>query len=189
VLGLLGVGLALAAKGAWIPAKAMLAQHLLERSWERTLRSDGVTKPWSWADTWPVGRLEAPALGISQIVLEGADGSALAFAPGHHTASARVGSHGNVVLAGHRDTHFRFLRDLEPGMRLRLQSPSGAWSSYRVTHTEVVDVFETWALAPSERSLLTLVTCYPFDALEPGGPWRYVVRARAEEGEDGDLAT
>jgi len=25
--------------------------------------------------------------------------------------------------------------------------------------------------------MLTLITCYPFDALNPGGPLRYVVRA------------
>jgi len=25
--------------------------------------------------------------------------------------------------------------------------------------------------------MLTLITCYPFDAVDPGGPWRYVVTA------------
>jgi sortase A len=29
---------------------------------------------------------------------------------------------------------------------------------------------------------LTLVTCYPFDAVEPGGPLRYVVVATADGG-------
>lgn len=167
----------LAAKGAWIPAKAVLAQHLLERSWQRAQRGEGVVKPWSWADTWPVGQLEAPELGISQIVLEGADGAALAFAPGHHQASAPVGSEGNVVLAGHRDTHFSFLRHLRPGMELRLVATDGTRRHYRVEHGEVVDASETSSMVPSEESVLTLVTCYPFDALRSGGPLRYVVRA------------
>ena len=32
---------------------------------------------------------------------------------------------------------------------------------------------------------LTLITCYPFDAITPGGPLRYVVRAFGEFTEDG----
>ena len=35
-------------------------------------------------------------------------------------------------------------------------------------------------LAPDDgRPLLSLVTCYPFDAVAPGGPLRYVVTAAA----------
>ena len=30
----------------------------------------------------------------------------------------------------------------------------------------------------TQQSMLSLVTCYPFDALEAGGPLRYVVTAR-----------
>ena len=57
-LGLVGAVLAL--QGAWIPAKARIAQVLLELAWQQSLISGGekTVKPWSWADTWPVARLE-----------------------------------------------------------------------------------------------------------------------------------
>ena len=69
--------------GAWIHAKAMLAQSLLETAWSETLRTGKEVKPWPWADTWPVARLTVPRLGIRRIVLAGASGSSLAFGPGH----------------------------------------------------------------------------------------------------------
>ena len=37
-------------------------------------------------------------------------------------------------------------------------------------------------MARSDAPMLTLVTCYPFDAVVPGGPLRYVVTALAEKG-------
>jgi sortase A len=49
---------------------------------------------------------------------------------------------------------------------------------YRVSERQVVDKDDTWLLdtLPGETRL-TLVTCYPFDALSAGGPLRYVVSA------------
>jgi len=56
----------------YIPAKAMLAQQLLQQAWADTLRSHGkINRPWPWADTWPVARLIVPGRHIDQIVLEG----------------------------------------------------------------------------------------------------------------------
>jgi sortase A len=81
------------------------------------------------------------------------------------------------VLTGHRDTAFRFLRALAPGDELRLLAPGGTERRYAVVETRVVDASETWVLRETADDRLTLVTCYPFDALVPGGPLRYVVRA------------
>ena len=47
------VGLALCVQGLWIPAKAALAQVLLERAFERSVATGRPVKPWPWADTWP----------------------------------------------------------------------------------------------------------------------------------------
>lgn len=176
---LLGLGLGLAAKAAYIPAKAVLAQVLLERAWHETKRGGFQVRPWPWADTWPVARLEAPTRGAELIVLAGATGSSLAFGPGHLSGSARPGAAGNVVVAGHRDTHFRFLRDLEPGDALVLESPDGARRSFSVQDTAVRDRTQTDLIRPTPEPTLTLVTCWPFDALVPGGPLRYLVRAAA----------
>jgi LPXTG-site transpeptidase (sortase) family protein len=118
-----------------------------------------------------------PALGIDEIVLDGASGRTLAFAPGHLDGSAAPAGPGITVLAGHRDTHFRFLRDLKPGMLLILEAADGHRRRYRVTATHVVDKRRTDVAAATTQPTLTLITCYPFDAVAPGGPQRYVVEA------------
>ena len=76
-------GLVLFGQGAYIHAKALLAQVLLERAFAETIASGRVTKPWSWADTWPVARIEVRRLGASAVMLAGSSGQALAFGPGH----------------------------------------------------------------------------------------------------------
>lgn len=164
-------------KGVWIYIKAELAQVLLERAWAATKAGENEVQPWNWADTWPVARLRAPRLGVSRLVLAGATGRTLAFGPGHHLGSARPGARGNTVLAGHRDTHFAFLHDLEQGDQLWLETPDGEEQLYRVESMSVVEQSRTEALEPTADAALTLVTCYPFDAVLPGGPLRYVVRA------------
>jgi sortase A len=175
--GLALAGMLSVAHGAWIPAKAKLAQILLEDAWQKTQLTQRPTKPWPWADTWPVGRLSAPAQNQSLIVLAGASGEALAFGPGHLSQSATPGSEGNSVIAGHRDTHFAFLKHLKSGDRLQLEAQDGKIHEYQVTDLRVVLETETEVLLPTEQAMLTLITCYPFDALKPGGPLRYVVRA------------
>ena len=64
------------------------------------------------ADMRPLARLRQPRLDVTQVVLDGASGRVLAFGPGHVTGSALPGVNGNIVISGHRDTHFRWLRDL-----------------------------------------------------------------------------
>jgi sortase A len=175
---LAAVGIFCCGQGLWIPAKACLAQILLERAWQRAAHGEATPRPWGWADTWPVARLTAPEQGEEVLVLAGASGSSLAFGPGHLTGSAAPGTAGNTVIAGHRDTHFAFLRHLQAGDEILLQTPHGTVHRYLVESFQVVDHHDTRALAPADdTSLLTLVTCYPFDALVPGGPLRYVVRA------------
>ena len=78
---LIGLGLWQAGESAYIEAKAWLAQDLLEDAWAKTLGGAQQVKPWSWADTWPVARLQAPDLNIDRIVLAGASGRTLAFGP------------------------------------------------------------------------------------------------------------
>jgi len=176
---LIGLGLWQASEAAYIEAKAWLAQDLLEDAWARTLGGAEQVKPWSWADTWPVARLQAPGLNIDRIVLAGASGRTLAFGPAHLDGTAMAGTTGHAVLTGHRDTHFRFLQDLRPGMDLRIQRPDRAWISYRIRASEVLDARTARLSREPGRTDMTLVTCYPFDAIVPGGPLRYAVFARA----------
>lgn len=164
-------------QGAYIPAKAWVAQELMQRAWHRAETGDTKPVPWPWADTWPVARLEARDGEIDLIVLAGGSGRTLAFGPGHVSASALPGDPGNSVIAGHRDTHFSFLRHLETGDSLRIERPDGRRHLYTVTHLDVVDARRASIVLDAEMPMLTLVTCYPFDAPTAGGPMRYVVSA------------
>ena len=166
-------------QGAYIHAKALLAQQLLERAWGRIVAGETEARPWPWADTWPLARLETPG-GESMIVLAGASGRTLAFGPGHVTGTALPGRPGHSLVSGHRDTHFRFLRDLRVGDPLWAQTPEGLRRRYRVTELGVVDTRRARVLDDPVTERLTLVTCYPFDAAQPGGPLRYVVSSVAE---------
>lgn len=165
--------------GLYLPAKAALGQALLRVAWERSEGDVSAHRPWPWARTWPVARLAAPRHGVDEIVLEGAGGDSLAWAPGLVAGSARPGEAGNVAIAGHRDTVFRFLGQIELGEELILGDREGGERRYRVVRRQVVDEREVSVLAPTSRPTLTLVTCFPFDALQTGGPLRYVVQAVA----------
>lgn len=163
--------------GAAIHAKAVLAQHLLREAWDRTVSGETRVRPWPWADTWPVARLRVEGHGVDQIVLAGATGSSLAFGPGHVDGTAQPGDDGNTVIGGHRDTHFGFLAELEPGEELWLEDAGGGQRRYRVTDLRIVDHRDSGVVVDTALPTLTLVTCYPFDAVVPGGPLRYVVTA------------
>jgi sortase A len=176
---LLATGVVHGLRGGWIHAKAHLAQVLLERSWERTLAGAVEEKPWPWADSWPVARLELPG-GTEHIVLAGASGRNLAFAPGHLDGSAAPGGGGTCVIAGHRDTHFAKLDRLEKGQRVTVQDAEGRRSAYRVAASAVVDERDSWVVTANDGPTLVLITCWPLDSPVAGGRLRYVVWAEGE---------
>jgi len=179
VSALLLAGAALLGEGLWIPAKAELAQILLERAWDRSRRGEEEVAPWPWADTWPLARLRIAEQKGDLLVLSGASGRNLAFGPAHVAGTAPPGSTGNCVLAGHRDTHFAFLEDLGAGDLLWLETPNGVVRRYQVQGAAVVHESDVSPLEPAAEPVLTLITCFPFDATLPGGPLRYVVQAVA----------
>jgi len=174
---LLAGGQQLAAAGV-IKAKAWLAPVLIERAWEESMVKQAAVPPWPWADTWPIARLRVPAAEVNLLVLAGDSGNALAFGPGHARASAQPGQSGTVVIGGHRDTHFAFLRELKPAMMLYLEAADGITRSYRVEASTIVDASTQRLAMHDPQDRLLLVTCYPFDALRVGGSLRYVVTSR-----------
>lgn len=158
--------------GLYIKAKAQLAQMLLDSAWNESLRTGTPHKAWAWADAWPVARLSVPRLEISEIVLSNASGEALAFGPGQMSATDPSGK-GLRAIAGHRDTHFAFLKDLQVGDEITLTTLKGGKATYSVTGTQIVDAATT-NLDPTAENSLVLVTCYPFDAVARGS-LRYLV--------------
>lgn len=171
----IAVGATCIGQAAWIHAKAWLAQELIAAAWERAQQGESNTRPWPWADTRPVAKLMLE--GHTLYVLEGANGRNLAFGPTHDSASVLPGELGNSVIGGHRDTHFRFLGELRVGDRLRAELANGRAPLFVVTDLSVVDSRAMNIALDSPAPRLTLVTCYPFDAIQPGGPLRFVVTA------------
>ena len=120
-----------------------------------------------------------PASLIDLLVLSGASGKTLAWGPGHLDDSAPPGGAGNALLSAHRDTHFRFLARAAVGDPLIIERADGGRVHYRIRQIAIVDVHALAIPRDTPVPTLTLVTCYPFDALVPGGPLRYVVTAEA----------
>ncbi|NHA15411.1 class GN sortase [Thioalkalivibrio sp. XN279] len=176
-------------QAGWIHAKAWLAQALIEDAFFRAA-TNGVRPryeapsgagPWPWADTRPVARLHLPGTERPLVVLAGHSGRNLAFAPTHDPASVLPGDMGNSIIAAHRDTHFRGLAGLAVGDRIAVERLDGRNIVFAVTSLEIVDSRRARLLLDADGPRLTLVTCYPFDAVDPNGPWRYVVTAVLQE--------
>ena len=171
----------LCARALYLHAKAELAGVLIRRAWEQSLQSGQPQKPWPWADTHPVARLQIPRLGYDEIVLEGATPRTLAFGPAHMLSGAGFGEPGNLLLAGHRTSWFRSLEGIRDGDTVQLDSYDARrhavrHQTYRVQLTRIIDPHDTALLAPTTDDVLTLITCYPFGA-HPTSPQRFVVRA------------
>ena len=171
------VGFWLLGDGLYIQAKAVAAQVLLERAWDRGVRAGRPAKAWSWADTWPVARLKVDHLGIDFVVLEGVSGEALAFGPGRMAGLGPDYGTSTTLIAAHKDTHFRFLPQLKLGDEVTLETLGGRTERYRVTGQEIIDYRAADLEDDPLNPRLILVTCYPFDALSINGPLRYVVIA------------
>ena len=171
---------------AYIHVKAELAQYLVQEAWNRNrnlnLSAVGADpakpghRPWPWADTWPVAKLDFPRQQEEQIVLAGATGNSLAFGPGWMRASALPGTEGMSVVAAHRDTHFALLEHIQPGDEIRVENYSGK-ALYRVVERRIVDSLQYNLMLDHSEDRLVLITCYPFDAIQPGGSLRYMVIA------------
>ena len=169
-------GFILLGQGAYIHAKALLAQILLQRAFAETIATGHPIKPWSWADTWPVACIEVKRIGASAIVLAGSSGQALAFGPGHVELTPDAGERGVAVYSAHRDTHFRFLQNVAIGDEIDVTRSDGRAFRYRADSTSVVR-FDASGIDPLGSGYeLVLSTCWPFDALM-SGPDRYLLHA------------
>ena len=126
-----------------------------------------------------VGVLEIPRLKLSEVVASGEDDKTLKVALGHLLDTPLPWAQGNSVLAAHRDTHFRPLRDIRQGDLVRLKTRKGVFE-YSVKDTMIVAPTDVWVMAPSEERRLTLITCYPFNYVG-SAPQRFIVTAEAKQ--------
>ena len=166
----------------YIYAKAQLAQYLISAAWQQSVLAQTPVKPWGWADTYPVAKLT-----INQseplYVLAGASNRNLAFGPVLLNANLDELSQVdntqafNVGIAAHRDTHFALLELVEYGDSLRLDTGKESLN-FVVDDLLIVDEKYLSVLDVDDKQVITLITCYPFNALSSTTPLRYVVRGR-----------
>ena len=123
-----------------------------------------------------LAKLKIPRLDAELYVVEGDGHKELRRGPGHLAGTALPGENGNCVIAGHRDTHFRVLKDIREGDDIILQTSAGQFL-YRVKRTRIVSPENTSALAPTKTAELNLITCYPFYYLG-SAPKRFMVEAQ-----------
>jgi sortase A len=134
-----------------------------------------------------VAKLIIPRLDTELYVVEGDGARELRRGPGHMAGTPMPGQDGNCIIAGHRDTHFRVLKDIRKGDAIVLETGAGQYT-YRVSGTQVVSPANTASLKPTRDAELHLITCYPFYYLG-SAPERFVVQARLEGESQSDAAT
>jgi sortase A len=128
------------------------------------------------SDGTAIGEIQIPRLNLSVVVVQGESEAILQRAVGHLPRTALPGADGNVVLAGHRDTFFRPLKDIEAGDRIVVKMRERD-VEYVVEWTEVVKPTDVQVLDQAGGHRLTLITCFPFYYVG-SAPSRFIVFAR-----------
>jgi sortase A len=161
---------------AYTIADAHVYQTREESRFENVPASRSDEPPRLVAQGDAIGEMEVPRLGLKVIVVEGDSAKILRRGVGHIVKTALPGKAGNVTLAGHRDTFFRPLRNIQPGDAITFKTLDGDFR-YQVESTAVVRPDDLQVLEPSSEQMLTLITCFPFYYVG-SAPNRFIVRAR-----------
>ena len=84
----------------------------------------------------------------------------LRLGAGHIEGTALPGQTGNIGIAGHRDTFFRELKDIQLNDEIQIQTATGLFR-YQVDWMKVVEPSDTTVLEPSDNR----IDCHPGDLL------------------------
>lgn len=183
---LIGAGMVLLFLGGRDVFEARIGQKEAERAFEQA----DVDRPSPFKGNRhieprvPLGeafaKLVIPRLHAELYVVEGDGASQLRRGPGHVAGTVMPGQDGNCIIAGHRDTHFRILKDIRKGDQIVLETRAGQYT-YMVNATQVVSPSNTASLKPTYDAELHLITCYPFYYLG-SAPKRFIVQAQLLDG-------
>jgi sortase A len=111
----------------------------------------------------PMGRIVIPAIGVSDVFVQGTGSADLRKGPGHYPATPLPGERGTVAIAGHRTTYgapFRRVDKLRPGDRIELRMPYARFM-YRVERTKIVPPTELSVTDRVAFNRLVLSACHP----------------------------
>lgn len=122
-----------------------------------------------------IGSLTIPALDQTIPIFHGTDEDELKKGIGHFAQSALPGESDNSVLSGHRDTVFRKLGQLKLSDKLIVKTSAGVFT-YEIKEIKIVDRNDKTIITPSDDSVLTVTTCYPFNFIG-SAPDRYILIA------------
>lgn len=123
-----------------------------------------------------IGVLHIPRLERDVAIIEGTDGEELKKGVGHYSSTSLPEQKDQIFLAGHRDTVFRNIGELEHGDILSIVMPMGTFS-YEIFKTYIVDESNTSVIrATRPKEILTLSTCYPFTFIGASSE-RYIIEA------------
>lgn len=99
---------------------------------------------------------------------------------GHYNGSRFPGEGSNIVLAGHRNSVFKSLKDVKTGDTIVLNTTYGKYV-YKVSEIKIVKGSDNSIVQPTDSEKLTLYTCYPFNYIG-NAPNRYVLISDLVEG-------
>ena len=168
--GILGV-----AKASLMPIKAFIGQHYLETAWQETLRNNKLSKPWGSADFYMIGELKVPRLKISRVILNSVSGEALAWGIGRVNNIKSKSPSGPVILAGHRDSHMKFMYELNVGEKIELIMSDGLIKTYIISKTGITNQPELEiSESINKKNSLILTTCWPLKSSQQGHQ-RYII--------------
>jgi sortase A len=168
------IGIAFIANASYIQIKAHVAQVLIANAFNKQKLTAEPQQPWPWADTTILAKLSIGE--HTEYVLSHASMRNLAFGPSHVSQTVLPGRHGNSVIVGHRDTHFAHLQHVKKGEIIQIDDGKRI-IRYKVSELAVIDKNEVAVMNNINESVLTLITCYPFNDLTKNPDLRYVVRA------------
>lgn len=157
-----GGAISLCLHASWQPTKAWLSHWLIQYSWQHYMATGKETKPWPWADTHALAELDFVRANKKVVVLAGGDPTTLAFSAGAVAPFNQPEAIQPFVVAGHRDSHFSLLKDVQVSDTITVTDRFGELRTYQVTSLSIVDASEQLLSLENEQRLI-LITCYPFN--------------------------
>jgi sortase A len=158
------------------PVEQRALERLRDPTRRRAFRARALERRLDAGD--PMGRILMPAIGVSDVFVEGTGGGDLRKGPGHYPETSLPGERGTVAIAGHRTTYgapFRRLDGLDPGDEIEIVMPYGRFS-YQVEHTRIVPPSAIWVTRRVGYDRLVLSACHPLYSAAQ----RIIVFARLE---------
>lgn len=140
------------------PSQASVPAHL------RALIQPTAMVPLPTAAPGRASRLVIEKTGVDAPVLQGDSDEQLRMGVGHRLGTAGPGQVGNLVLSGHNDIYGQVFRDLDrlaEGDLITVYS-RGEPFTYVVKQKLIVEPTDLSVLEPSQRPILTLISCYPY---------------------------